>query len=32
MWLTSMINQANAYVVMLDEPTRQEIKGDGDTL
>lgn len=32
MWVTSMINQANAYVVTLDEPTLHEIKGDGDTL
>lgn len=32
MWVTSMINQANAYVCTLDEATRQEIKGDGDTL
>jgi len=32
MWVTSMINQANAYVCTLDEPTRQEIKEDGDTL
>lgn len=32
MWVTSMINQANAYVCTLDRPTRQEIRGDGDTL
>lgn len=32
MWVVSMIDQANAYVVTLDAQTRTEIKGDGDTL
>ena len=33
MWVTMMINQANAYVVMLDEDAREEIKDeDGDAL
>lgn len=32
MWLTSMIDQANAFVCGLDEATRKEIKGDGDVL
>jgi len=32
MWLTSMIDQANAFVRGLDEPPRKEIKGDGDVL
>lgn len=32
MWLTSMINQSNAFVRGLDEKTRKEIKADGDVL
>ncbi|MEM9555836.1 MAG: phosphatidylserine decarboxylase family protein [Acidobacteriota bacterium] len=32
MWVTSMINQANAYVVTLDPATKKEIAGDGDAL
>ncbi|MBT8224740.1 MAG: phosphatidylserine decarboxylase family protein [Dactylosporangium sp.] len=32
MWVNSMIEQANAYVAGLDEPTRKEISGDGDAL
>lgn len=32
MWLTSMIDQANAFVRGLDEATRKEIKDDGDVL
>lgn len=33
MWVTSMIDQANAYVLTLDAKTREEIKdSDGDTL
>jgi phosphatidylserine decarboxylase len=33
MWVTTMINQANAYVVMLDEDAREEIRDeDGDVL
>jgi phosphatidylserine decarboxylase len=33
MWVTSMIDQANAFVQGLDEKTREEIKGkDGDVL
>jgi phosphatidylserine decarboxylase len=32
MWLTSMIDQANAYVRGLDEATRAEIRGDGDAV
>ena len=30
MWVTAMIGQANAYVQLLDEGTKQEIEGDGD--
>lgn len=32
MWVTAMIEQANAFVRSLDERTRKEIKGDGDVL
>jgi phosphatidylserine decarboxylase len=32
MWVTSMIDQANAFILSLDEKTRKEIKGDGDVL
>lgn len=32
MWITSMIEQANAYVMGLDEATRKEIQGDGDAV
>lgn len=32
MWVNSMIEQANAFVRGLDEPTRKEIKEDGDVL
>jgi phosphatidylserine decarboxylase len=32
MWLTSMIDQSNAFVRGLDETTRKEIKDDGDVL
>ncbi len=33
MWVTMMINQANAFVVQLDEDTREEIRDDdGDKL
>lgn len=32
MWLTSMIDQSNAFVRGLDEAIRKEIKGDGDVL
>ena len=32
MWVTAMINQANAFIVTTDEQTRSEIKGDGDVL
>lgn len=32
MWVTSMIDQANAYVAGLDEKTRKEIADDGDAL
>jgi phosphatidylserine decarboxylase len=32
MWVTSMIDQANAFVRNLDEKTRKEIKGDGDVV
>jgi len=32
MWLTSMIEQANAFVAGLDEKTRKEIKDDGDVI
>lgn len=32
MWVTSMIDQANAFVRSLDEETRRKIKEDGDVL
>ena len=32
MWVTAMIDQANAFVWSLDKETRKEIKGDGDVL
>ncbi len=32
MWVTSMIDQANAYVRKIDKKTRREIKKDGDVL
>jgi len=32
MWVTSMIDQSNAFVRGLDEKTRKEIKEDGDVL
>jgi len=32
MWVTSMIEQANAFIRSLDARTRKEIKGDGDVL
>jgi phosphatidylserine decarboxylase len=32
MWVTAMINQANAFVAGLDPETKKEIKGDGDIL
>lgn len=32
MWVTSMIEQANAFISTLDDKTKEEIKGDGDVL
>ncbi|MDQ3744981.1 MAG: phosphatidylserine decarboxylase family protein, partial [Acidobacteriota bacterium] len=32
MWVTSMINQANAFVAGLDPKTKKEIEGDGDVI
>lgn len=32
MWVNSMIEQANAFIVGLDEATREEISGDGDAV
>lgn len=32
MWVTAMIDQANAFVKSLDEETRKEIKEDGDLI
>lgn len=32
MWVESMIDQSNAYVLGLDEATREKIRGDGDVV
>lgn len=32
MWVTAMINQANAFVAGLSPKTKKEIKGDGDVI
>lgn len=32
MWITSMIDQANAFVASQDEAIREKIKGDGDVV